>query len=73
VLIRQKLMALVLGLALLFPAIASAQSLSFREIESRVNEYKNWLDRLGSQGSFLLIGGHNGNHSSVGGLLKILP
>jgi len=51
VLIRQKLMALVLGLALLFPAIASAQSLSFREIESRVNEYKNWLDRLGSQGS----------------------
>ena len=49
--IRQTAGALVLGLALLFPTVASPQSLSFREIEARVNEYKSWLDQLGSKGS----------------------
>ena len=50
-LIQRKVIALVLGFALLFPVIASAQTLSFKEIESKVSEYKNWLDQLGSRGS----------------------
>ena len=50
-LIQRKVIALVLGFALLFPVIASAQTLSFKEIESKVSEYKNWLDQLGSHGS----------------------
>jgi hypothetical protein len=37
--------------ALLFPILSSAQSLSFKEIESRVAEYKSWLDQFGSNGS----------------------
>ena len=49
--IRQTATAVVLGFALLFPAVASPQSLTFREIEARVNEYKNWLDQHGSKGS----------------------
>jgi hypothetical protein len=34
---------------LLFPAIAPAQT--FREIEARISEYRNWLDQVGSNGS----------------------
>jgi hypothetical protein len=48
---RQKVAAVVLAAALLFPVVASAQSFSFKEIEARVSEYKNWLDQLGSNGS----------------------
>lgn len=47
---RQKLASIVLAFTLLFPLLSSAQSLSFREIEARVSEYKNWLDQLGSNG-----------------------
>ncbi len=36
---------------LLFPALSSAEGLSFKEIQSRISEYKAWLDRLGSNGS----------------------
>jgi hypothetical protein len=47
----KKAAAIVLSFALLFPAITSAQTLSFKEIQSRVSEYKIWLDQLGSNGS----------------------
>ena len=42
---------ILLASALLFPALSFAQNLSFKEIESRVLEYRNWLDHLGSNGS----------------------
>src|SRR4029450_11031104 len=50
---RQKATAaIVLALALLFPVVvSSAQSLSFKEIEARVSEYKSWLNQHGSNGS----------------------
>jgi hypothetical protein len=48
---RQKVVAIVLASALLFPVLSSAQSFSFKEIEARVSEYKNWLDQHGSNGS----------------------
>ncbi len=47
---RQKAAAIVLVFALLFPVLGSAQSLSFKEIQARVSEYKIWLDKLGSNG-----------------------
>jgi hypothetical protein len=48
---RQKSAAILVMFALLLPAISLAQTLSFKEIQSRVSEYKNWLDQLGSNGS----------------------
>jgi hypothetical protein len=48
---RGKVPAIVLAFALLFPVVSSAQSLSFKEIEARVSEYKNWLEQHGSNGS----------------------
>jgi hypothetical protein len=48
---RQRVAAIVLAFALLFPVLSSAQSFSFKEIEARVSQYKNWLDQLGSNGS----------------------
>lgn len=41
----------LLASALLFPGLALAQSISFKEIESRVLEYRKWLDKAGSNGS----------------------
>jgi hypothetical protein len=38
---------ILLASALLFPALSFAQNLSFKEIEARVLEYRNWLDRAG--------------------------
>ena len=46
---------ILLASALLFPALSFAQNLSFKEIESRVLEYRNWLDHLGSNGSRLWV------------------
>jgi hypothetical protein len=48
---RQKVAAIVLAFALLFPALSSAQSFSFKEIEARISEYKIWLEKHGSNGS----------------------
>jgi hypothetical protein len=49
---KGKLRVLFLSSALLFPAIASsAQSFTFRDIEARISEYRNWLDQVGSNGS----------------------
>ncbi len=50
---RKQTVAVVLAIvfALLFPVISSAQSLSFKEIQARVSEYKIWLDKLGSNGA----------------------
>ncbi|MDH3443566.1 MAG: hypothetical protein OEN50_06570 [Deltaproteobacteria bacterium] len=39
--------------ALLFPSLSFAQSLSFKEIDARVSEYRTWLDLVGSKGSRL--------------------
>jgi hypothetical protein len=41
----------VLAFVLLFPVVSLAQSLSFKEIQARVSEYKVWLDKLGSNGA----------------------
>lgn len=51
--IRMK--TILLASALLFPALSFAQNLSFKEIEARVLEYRNWLDRAGSNGSRLWV------------------
>src|SRR5215470_14512718 len=36
---------------LLFPALSTAQNLTFKAIESQVAEYRKWLDQVGSNGS----------------------
>jgi hypothetical protein len=41
----------LLASALLFPGLALAQNINFKEIESRVLEYRKWLDQVGSNGS----------------------
>jgi hypothetical protein len=46
-----KILLVILASALFFPATPGAQSLSFKEIESRVSEYRKWLDQVGSNGS----------------------
>ena len=48
---RQIVATNVMAIALLFPVLSLAQSLSFKEIQARVSEYKVWLDKLGSNGS----------------------
>jgi hypothetical protein len=48
---RQKAATIVLAFVLLFPVVSLAQTLSFKEIQARVSEYKVWLDKLGSNGS----------------------
>jgi hypothetical protein len=42
---------IVLASALFFPALAVAQTVNFKEIESKVSEYRKWLDKVGSNGS----------------------
>jgi hypothetical protein len=37
--------------AFFFPALALSQSVNFKEIESRVSEYRKWLDQVGSNGT----------------------
>jgi hypothetical protein len=48
---RDKITLLALAFALLFPVVSAAQSLSFKEIDARVSEYRKWLDKVGSNGS----------------------
>jgi hypothetical protein len=48
---RGKITLLALAFALVFPLLSGAQSLSFKEIDSRVSEYRKWLDKVGSNGS----------------------
>ena len=48
---RQQAVTIVLAFVLLFPVVSLAQTLSFKEIQARVTEYKVWLDKLGSNGS----------------------
>jgi hypothetical protein len=49
--IRNKAVTFALLFVLLFPAFSSAEGLSFKEIQSRISEYKSWLDQLGLKGS----------------------
>ena len=42
---------LALAFALVFPVLSGAQSLSFKDIDARVSEYRKWLDNVGSNGS----------------------
>jgi hypothetical protein len=46
---------ILLASALLFPAVSLAQNLTFKEIETKVREYRNWLDGMGSNGSRLWV------------------
>ena len=48
---RDKITLLALAFALLFPVVSAAQSLSLKEIDARVSEYRKWLDKVGSDGS----------------------
>jgi hypothetical protein len=48
---RTKITVLALAFALFFPVISVAQTLSFKEIEARVAEYRSWLDKVGNNGS----------------------
>ena len=48
---RNKIILLALAFALVFPVISAGQTLSFKEIEARVSEYRNWLDKVGNNGS----------------------
>jgi hypothetical protein len=48
---RNKIILLALAFALVFPVISAAQTLSFKEIEARVSEYRKWLDKVGNNGS----------------------
>jgi hypothetical protein len=41
----------LLASALLFPVLASAQNISFKEIDARVSEYRKWLDKAGANGT----------------------
>ena len=42
---------ILLASALLFPGFVVAQTVNFKEIETRVLEYRKWLDHLRSNGS----------------------
>lgn len=42
---------LFLASALFFPSLAVSQTISFKEIEARVLEYRKWLDRVGTNGT----------------------
>jgi hypothetical protein len=46
-----KISTFILASALFFPVIGRAENLSFKDVESRVSEYRKWLDQLGSNGS----------------------
>jgi hypothetical protein len=46
---------IVLVSALLFPGVSFPQSLTFRDIEAKIREYRTWLDRVGSNGSRLWV------------------
>jgi hypothetical protein len=48
---RSKITFLALAFALFFPVAGLAQTLSFKEIEARVAEYRSWLDKVGNNGS----------------------
>jgi hypothetical protein len=49
--LKRKAVLTVLAFALLFPALSSAETINFKEIQARIVEYKAWLDRVGSNGS----------------------
>jgi hypothetical protein len=46
-----KLLPIVLASALFLPAIAHSENFTFKEIESRVSEYRKWLDQVGAGGT----------------------
>jgi hypothetical protein len=50
---RGKIALLILASALLCPVLSHGQSqtLSLKEIDARVSEYRKWLDKVGSNGS----------------------
>ena len=53
--IKRQAVTFALVFAVLFPAISLAEGLTFKEIQSRVSEYKTWLDKLGANGSHYWI------------------
>ena len=53
--LKAKAIFITLLFALLLPAVSSAEGLTFKEIQSRVSQYKMWLDQLGSNGAHYWI------------------
>jgi hypothetical protein len=47
--------AILIASALFFPALVYAQNVNFKEIQSKVTEYKQWLEQCGSNGSKMWI------------------
>lgn len=41
----------LLASAFLFPVLAAAQNISFKEIDAQVSEYRKWLDKAGVNGT----------------------
>jgi hypothetical protein len=48
-------MTILLASAWFIPAVAFAQNPTFKEIESKVSEYRAWLEGVGSNGSRLWV------------------
>ena len=48
---RVRFSTLFLIFALLLPVCANAETLNFKEIQTKVAEYKAWLDQVGTNGS----------------------
>jgi len=48
---KARLITIVLLMLLLLPALAAAQTLTFKAIELQVAEYRKWLDQVGVNGS----------------------
>jgi hypothetical protein len=46
-----RLQIVLLASAFFFPTLALCQTVNFKEIESRVSEYRKWLDKVGSNGT----------------------
>jgi hypothetical protein len=46
-----KIAILILGSALFFPGLVKAQTLSFKDVDARVAEYRKWLDQTGNSGT----------------------
>jgi hypothetical protein len=51
----KKVAILILASALFFPALTRAQTLSFKEIEIRISEYRKWLDQVGNNGTHFWV------------------
>ena len=49
--VPRRILVFLLASAFLFPVLATAQNISFKEIDARVSEYRKWLDKAGANGT----------------------